>query len=70
MKSGIGFSLATVIMDRFLDVWFVALGFIGFWAAGFGGEVVHRAARYYLVFSLVLVALGLFGGITLSLLLL
>ena len=58
MKSGIGFSLATVIMDRFLDVWFVALGFIGFWAAGFGGEVVHRAARYYLVFSLVL-ALGL-----------
>ena len=54
MKSGIGFSLATVIMDRFLDVWFVALGFIGFWAAGFGGEVVHRAARYYLVFSLVL----------------
>ncbi|WP_294718355.1 lysylphosphatidylglycerol synthase domain-containing protein [uncultured Gemmiger sp.] len=58
MKSGIGFSLATVIMDRFLDVWFVALGFIGFWAAGFGGEVVHRAARYYLVFSLVL-AVGL-----------
>lgn len=58
MKSGIGFSLATVIMDRFLDVWFVALGFIGFWAAGFGGEVVRRAARYYLVFSLVL-AVGL-----------
>ena len=58
MKSGIGFSLATVIMDRFLDVWFVALGFIGFWAAGFGGEAVHRAARYYLVFSLVL-AVGL-----------
>ena len=51
MKSGIGFSLATVIMDRFLDVWFVALGFIGFWAAGFGGEVAHRAARYYLVYN-------------------
>ena len=30
MKSGIGFALATVIMDRFLDVWFVALGFIAF----------------------------------------
>ena len=24
MKSGVGFALATVIMDRFLDVWFVA----------------------------------------------
>ena len=30
MKSGIGFALATVIMDRFLDVWFVAFGFIAF----------------------------------------
>ena len=30
MKSGVGFALATVIMDRFLDVWFVALGFIAF----------------------------------------
>ena len=34
MKSGIGFALATVIMDRFLDVWFVALGFGAFWALG------------------------------------
>lgn len=26
MKSGIGFALATVIMDRFLDVWFTHAG--------------------------------------------
>ena len=58
MKSGIGFALATVIMDRFLDVWFVALGFGAFWALGQGGSAVLAAAQYYLVFSLVL-ALGL-----------
>ena len=58
MKSGIGFALATVIMDRFLDVWFVALGFGAFWALGQGGAAVLGAAQYYLVFSLVL-ALGL-----------
>lgn len=57
MKSGIGFALATVIMDRFLDVWFVALGF-GAFGAGQGGAAVLGAAQYYLVFSLVL-ALGL-----------
>ena len=34
MKSGVGFALATVIMDRFLDVWFVALGFAAFALAG------------------------------------
>ena len=58
MKSGIGFALATVIMDRFLDVWFVAFGFIAFRLLGRGGAPVDGAARYYLVFSLLLV-LGL-----------
>lgn len=56
MKSGVGFALATVIMDRFLDVWFVALGFIAFSLLGQGGAGVRGAARYYLVFSLVLAA--------------
>lgn len=58
MKSGIGFALATVIMDRFLDVWFVAFGFIAFRLLGLGGAPVDGAARYYLGFSLLLV-LGL-----------
>ena len=65
MKSGIGFALATVIMDRFLDVWFVALGFGTFWALGQGGAAVLGAAQYYLVFSLVLalvLVLGLLPG--------
>lgn len=56
MQNGTGFALATVIMDRFLDVWFVALGFGVFALAGQGGAGVAAAARYYLVFSLVLAA--------------
>ena len=56
MKSGVGFALATVIMGRFLDVWFVVLGFITFSLLGQGGAAVRGAARYYLVFSLVLAA--------------
>lgn len=56
MKSGIGFALATVIMDRFLDVWFVAVGFAAFALAGQGGASVDAAARYYLLFAVVLAA--------------
>ena len=44
MKSGIGFALATVIMDRFLDVWFVAFGFIAFRLLGLGGAPVDGGA--------------------------
>lgn len=49
MKTGTGFAFATVIMDRFLDVWVVALLFGGFRLAGLGGAAVLGAARYYLV---------------------
>lgn len=56
MKSGIGFALATVIMDRFLDVWFVALGFIAFALLGQGGEAVHTAAVLYLLLAVLLAA--------------
>ena len=39
MKTGTGFAFATVIMDRFLDVWVVALLYGGFRLAGLGGGV-------------------------------
>ncbi len=55
MKTGTGFAFATVIMDRFLDVWVVALLFGGFRLAGLGAAVLG-AARYYLVFALLLAA--------------
>ena len=54
MKSGVGFALATVIMDRFLDVWFVALGFGAFALLGQGGTAAQSAARYYLLFAVLL----------------
>ena len=44
MKTGTGFAFATVIMDRFLDVWVVALLFGGFRLAGLGGAFM---SMYY-----------------------
>lgn len=54
MKSGVGFALATVIMDRFLDVWFVALGFGAFVLLGQGGAPARTAAGWYLAFAVAL----------------
>lgn len=56
MKTGTGFALATVVMDRFLDVWVVALCFGAFRLAGLGGLPAVQAARYYLAFALLLAA--------------
>ena len=49
MRSGTGFGLATVIMDRFLDVWFVALFFFGF--KYFGISDAAAPAKEYLILS-------------------
>jgi hypothetical protein len=54
MKSGTGFALATVLMDRFLDVWVVALAFGAFWAGGAGTQAVHSAGVRYFWFALIL----------------
>ena len=56
MKSGTGFALATVIMDRFLDVWVVALCFGVFRVLDGGNAVVAQAALGYLLFALALAA--------------
>lgn len=52
MKSGVGLSLATVIVDRFLDVLAVALIFAGLWLAGVQRELVRDSARFYLLAAL------------------
>ena len=49
MKNGVGFALATVIMDRFLDVWLVTLIFGIFRLTSASG--VADETRYYLAFS-------------------
>lgn len=56
MKTGTGFALATVIMDRFLDVWVVALLFCTFRLTGGQNPAVGAGAAFYLVSSLVLAA--------------
>ena len=49
MKSGVGLSLATVIVDRFLDVLAVALLFGALWLSGVQRELVRDSARFYLL---------------------
>ena len=55
MRNGIGFSLATVVMDRFLDVWFVTAIFAVF---SLLGPARSATLRYYLLFSLALLILS------------
>ena len=55
MKNGVGFALATVIMDRFLDVWVVAVLFVAFRLAGVPD--VRDETLYYLTFAVVLAVL-------------
>ena len=55
MKNGVGFALATVIMDRFLDVWVVAVLFAVFRLAGVPD--VRDETLYYLTFAVVLAVL-------------
>ena len=60
MKSGVGLSLATVIVDRFLDVLAVALIFAALRLAGVQRELVQDSARFYLLAAAgVLAALAL-----------
>ncbi|MDO5444376.1 MAG: lysylphosphatidylglycerol synthase transmembrane domain-containing protein [Eubacteriales bacterium] len=54
MRSGIGFGFATVIMDRFLDVWFVTLFFWIFRLSGIS-STSDSAGERYLVLSIILI---------------
>ena len=56
MKSGIGLSLATVIVDRFLDVVAVALIFAVLYLAGVSRALIQDSARFYILAALVLLA--------------
>lgn len=56
LKNGIGFSLATVIVDRYLDV--LVVGFIFFvMTAGGVNTAIKESARFYILSSLVLVVM-------------
>lgn len=64
MKNGIGFSLATIILDRFLDVVVVAIFFIIFNIVGIKSAVIDESTRFYVIMTCVIVlgfmVLGIF----------
>ena len=57
MKNGVGFSLATVILDRFLDVLVVAALFAALSLANVGMDSVRESARFYWVLTAAIVLL-------------
>ena len=58
MKNGVGLSLATVIIDRFLDILAVTLLFASLWILGIKRELVLDSAGFYFV-ATALVLIGL-----------
>ncbi len=65
MKNGIIFSLATVVVDRILDVIVVGLIFIFFYLLGFRTSMIESSISFYIVGGSILVIL-LFLGIKFS----
>ncbi|MGN0982531.1 MAG: lysylphosphatidylglycerol synthase transmembrane domain-containing protein [Candidatus Limivicinus sp.] len=57
MKNGVGFSLATVILDRFLDVLVVAILFAALALTNVGMASVRESARFYYILAVAVLAL-------------
>lgn len=55
LKNGIGFSLATIVIDRFLDVVAVAVIFVCFRLLGVTGMQLEDSSRFYIIFTIILV---------------
>lgn len=58
MKNGVGLSLATVIIDRYLDVIVVGALFFVFWLGGFQDVVTVETLLFYTGCAVLLVALS------------
>ncbi len=57
MKNGLSFSLSTVVVDRILDVFIVAILFLLFYIFGFKNDVIESSILFYTVggFALLLI---------------
>ena len=66
LKNGIGLSAATIILDRFLDVVAVAVVFLVLLAAGVRDSLTVASAKFYVIFTavllLLLLCMWLFSG--------
>ena len=49
MKNGLSFSLSTVVVDRILDVFMVAILFLLFYLFGFKNEVIESSILFYTI---------------------
>ncbi len=61
MKNGVAFSLATVIIDRVLDVIVVGILFILFYILGFKNKVMLQSIGFYSILSFSLIVIILFS---------
>lgn len=57
MKNGLSFSLSTVVVDRILDVFMVAILFLLFYLFGFKNEIIESSILFYTIggFSLFII---------------
>ncbi len=55
MKNGISFGLATVIIDRFLDILTVIIIFIFLYLIGFKNETIKSSITFYAIFGILIV---------------
>ncbi len=61
MKNGVWFALATIIVDKYLDVIIVSLLFILFYLCGLGNETIIGSVIFYGMFSIVLLIFSVFA---------
>ena len=61
MKNGVSFSLATIIVDRFLDILIIAILFISLYFLGFRSKIVLNSVVFYIFLFIFIVLFILFG---------
>ncbi len=54
MTNGIGFSIATTIVDKFLDIIVVGMLFIGLWKMNVGNDVIISSSIFYITLAVIL----------------
>ena len=63
MKNGVGFSLATVILDRFLDILVAAILFAALALTNVGADAVRESARFYYILAVAVLVLLLVANL-------
>lgn len=59
MKNGISFSLATIIVDQYLDTICVGILFLLFYFTGFKTQAIEESIIFYVIFAIVLIIISI-----------